>query len=685
MPKRLISKGSRLLWILLLISLVLANAGISLRMENEAKNQIVLTTVDYKEFAKTADTANMNMDSVLSRLKAAGVHTVALNEVTLRDLAYRGDLYIASFGELSAQTRAMQPEIWQAIQQAAGSNYIAPTNLAAVTTDPVVAKFLDERLGARFLPHELIRFSTEDQYFFIINAQLNPINVENYLASATKQVSKDLDARLGFDQTLITRLQAQGFDIILRPGSNTGSNTAYQAEIAKMVTQNRIKYLIFAGNDLPGHPDQLGWLEDMVRDNRLIMGIIEPSAQLGFVSQKGLEQVMAATSYPINRVYSTTNDEFVTSVDERYYRWVRGVIDRSIRIVYIVPFKDQKLSYAQNLNNTLEITTRFQATMLDKGYVMDKPLNDLSGAIPGATHRFLVALSLFLAGTIYLLYLFRPRLQPAWLSAWLVLGLAAAVIGNLVLSIDLTKMYALGAAILYPVLSSLVLLMYLKANRHRTWLEQCLVSLAIILGINALGMYTVVTSMADLRYNMNVFYFSGVKLSFLAPLALFPVNYVSVMVGWADFKAKATRFLLAHPNYLVLVLLLVGGAGGYYYLGRTGNAVVAVSGLELRLREILESIFLARPRFKEFIIGYPALMVMVYWYRRFRLDLILLVLGFGVMMGSISMVNSFCHDFTAVMVSVNRTLAGLLCGVLVGLGAMVAIKLGEWLFAKLTA
>ncbi|NMC27655.1 MAG: hypothetical protein GYA42_05855, partial [Syntrophomonadaceae bacterium] len=287
MPKRLISKGSRLLWILLIITLILADTGISLRMDNEAKNRTVLTTVDYKEFAKTADTANMNMDSVLARLKAAGVHTVALNEVTLRDLAYRGDLYIASFGEISAQTRAMQPEIWQAIQQAVGSNYIAPSNLAAVTTDPAVAKFLDERLGARFLPHELFRFSAEDRYFFIINAQLNPINVENYLASATKQVSKDLDARLGFDQALITRLQSQGFDIVLRPGSNTGSNHAYQAEIARMVSQNRIKYLIFAGNDLPGHPDQLGWLEDMIRDNRLIVGIIEPSAQLGFVSQKG--------------------------------------------------------------------------------------------------------------------------------------------------------------------------------------------------------------------------------------------------------------------------------------------------------------------------------------------------------------------------------------------------------------
>ncbi|NLN88394.1 MAG: hypothetical protein GX133_12525, partial [Syntrophomonadaceae bacterium] len=239
-----------------------------------------------------------------------------------------------------------------------------------------------------------------------------------------------------------------------------------------------------------------------------------------------------------------------------------------------------------------------------------------------------------------------------------------------------------AGAILYPSLSSLILLIYLKGNRDKPYWQQLLVSLAIILGINGLGMYTAVTSLADIRYIMNVLIFSGVKLSFLTPLLLFLVNYVGVMVGFGNFKDKAVRFLLAKPNYLVLVLLVVGGAAGYYYIGRSGNAMVSVSGLELRLREVLESIFLARPRFKELLIGYPALMVMIYWYKKYRQDLILLVLGLGVMMGSISMINSFCHVFTAVMVSANRTLAGMLTGLLVGAGVLLAIKICELIFAN---
>jgi len=62
-------------------------------------------------------------------------------------------------------------------------------------------------------------------------------------------------------------------------------------------------------------------------------------------------------------------------------------------------------------------------------------------------------------------------------------------------------------------------------------------------------------------------------------------------------------FLNAQPSYLVLLLFFLAAGAGYYYIGRSGNNLVSVSGLELKLREILEGNLLARPRFKEIIIG----------------------------------------------------------------------------------
>jgi ABC-type nitrate/sulfonate/bicarbonate transport system permease component len=52
------------------------------------------------------------------------------------------------------------------------------------------------------------------------------------------------------------------------------------------------------------------------------------------------------------------------------------------------------------------------------------------------------------------------------------------------------------------------------------------------------------------------------------------------------------------------------------------------------------------------------------------------------MMGSISMVNSFSHVFTTVLVSANRTLAGLITGTVVGLIGLLIIWTGEWMVGK---
>jgi hypothetical protein len=228
------------------------------------------------------------------------------------------------------------------------------------------------------------------------------------------------------------------------------------------------------------------------------------------------------------------------------------------------------------------------------------------------------------------------------------------------------------------------LLLYLQKNREKPFLRQLFAALVIILGINALGMYTIVTSLSDIRYIMNVYIFSGVKLAFILPLLLFFLNYVSCMIGFDDFKDKALKLLLDKPSYLVLCIGMVGILVLYYYLGRSGNAIVSVSTFEIKVREILEGIFLARPRFKELLIGYPSLFALVYLYRKYQHQVIVLILGLGVMMGSISMVNSFSHVFTAVTVSVNRTLAGLLTGTVIGILGLLVIRVGELILNRAT-
>lgn len=266
------------------------------------------------------------------------------------------------------------------------------------------------------------------------------------------------------------------------------------------------------------------------------------------------------------------------------------------------------------------------------------------------------------------------------------IGVVLSLAANLGLNTEWSKLYALTAAILYPSLSSMILLIYLRDHRTAPFVKKLLTSLAIILGVNGLGMYTVVSSLADIRYIMNLKTFSGVKLSFLIPLMLFMLNYLICFKEEENLLITIYNKLQKQPTYLVLLTMGIGVVALYIYLGRSGNTSgIQVSSLEIRMREILENIFVARPRFKEMIIGYPCLFMMVYLYHRYKANFILLILGLGVVMGSISMVNSFCHVFTAISISFNRTLAGLLIGIPLGLGAILMLYILERLYYRYVA
>ncbi|HZK43934.1 MAG TPA: DUF5693 family protein [Syntrophomonadaceae bacterium] len=665
-------KNNKVLWILLIITLIFSASGISMRMANEAQNKSVVTTIDYREFKKSAAKSNYDLDEVLQELKQNGVTSVALKETSLEDLEFDGKIQLKSFAEVQAEITAEDIKDWKVIQEQLGQKKISPVNLTAITSDLEVANFLKDNLSRRYQDDEVVHFELDNNQYFVINTQI-PAAVE------TKEEHFPAEVPIGFDTELMDKLTMDGFEIFLSPGNSTGTNLQYIDDYEDLIKAYDIKHMLING-EVSGYPDNLDRIEGLITRNNLIVGLIEMPVQLGFLQQKGLETIIENTDYPVNRLYSTRNDEYLKQIDERYYRWVRGVVDRGIRIVYVVPFQNDKQTYSQNLENTIEIVGNFHETMQAKGYPIDQPLNKLSTEKPGTVHHLMVALSLLLITLLYLTYLFKMNRKT--ILALLGLGIVGVLGINLVLGADFSKLYALGAAILYPSLSSLLLLIYLKEKGEHSFLRQIITSLAIILGINALGMYTIVTSLADIRYIMNIEYFRGVKLAFILPLLLFILNYLSVFSGEEGIIKYLAKNLRLKPNYFILIFLGIGLLAFYYYIGRSGHtAGVSVSSLELRLREILEGVFLARPRFKEILIGYPALFVMVYLYRKYKHELITLIFGLGVMMGSISMVNSFSHVFTAVTVSFNRTIAGLITGIIIAVAVLIGVIILDKIFS----
>jgi hypothetical protein len=186
------------------------------------------------------------------------------------------------------------------------------------------------------------------------------------------------------------------------------------------------------------------------------------------------------------------------------------------------------------------------------------------------------------------------------------------------------------------------------------------------------GGLLVAASLGNIQHMLELEFFRGVKLVFIAPILLVLLSYL-LLGGSGDLK-RTTNFLitkveelLARPiRYRDIVIGSVLGLAVVYYITRSGNfPILPVSGLELKMRTALEQLLFARPRNKEFLIAYPALILAatLLWSGWRRWVWLLVV---GATTGAVSVVNSFEHLRTPWLMSFLRGVNGLWVGLLVG-------------------
>ena len=655
----MIGKIRNIASICLALCLLFMSSGAVLRITNEARNKSVIPVAEYNEFLKASYRANTGFDGVLPELKKNGVSVLAVKETTLADLLYSGNISAAPLGEFLALSQRNSPGLAQRIRDRLGEKNINPSAWLAVTGDEGTAVFVRERLERRFGYDQLAVFKMDGQTYFCIKAEID----------------EKLVVGLGFEEEMLRSIRERGFEILLRPRNSPGSNYEYLKEYEKLVKDFNVKYLIFDGSAVPGAPERLDVMKDIINNNGVILGLIESATQIGYIDQKGIDMVMKDTRYAVSRAYIPP-DAYLERLDgnELFYQWIRGVIDRNIRMVYITPLKNKKATNLENINAAIGASGSFTSFIAGKGYMVGKPLQKLSSRVPSALHYILVALSLVLAGILYLLYLLDFKIKPAYVLALAGLGILAGIAAGAALGERSAKLLALSAAVLYPAFSSLMVMRYLRDNTLKPLVSRILMSLALLAGINALGMYTIITSLSDVRYTMMVEMFRGVVVSFIVPIMLFGVNFIFCFVGYGRIKDYLIRLAGTKVTYFAAAICLVGALAFFIYVARSGNGMgVSASSLELKIREIFERTLAARPRFKEFFIGYPALFAMVYLYGRYKKDIIPFLLGIGVVVGGVSMVNSFCHVFTPVNISVLRTIYGLVLGTIAGAALVAAL------------
>jgi len=224
---------------------------------------------------------------------------------------------------------------------------------------------------------------------------------------------------------------------------------------------------------------------------------------------------------------------------------------------------------------------------------------------------------------------------------------------------------AILAAITFP---SLALISQFPSERTLTNAPNrpliATIFLSKVMGICLVGSLFIIGFLSDIKWVLGIDRFIGVKISYLIPLLL-----IGIFFYLRPHRISSTFFVFKRMIYapirtiglaalvlcLSVIVILILRSGNYFTLPNLFY--------EENLRSMLESVLLVRPRTKEFLIGYPFLILSILlidnkltrsWLWFFN------VLG---AIALISVINSFCHTHTPLEISIYRTTLGLLLGI----------------------
>jgi len=347
------------LWVLIAFFLGLSTVSFRTRWNNERGNQYIINAAFYPNFEAVAMYARRDMTEVLREMQEAGINAIALREINVGDLVGQGHVLARPLAVFLPETRAFNRPLYDIIAPVLNQvPDISNANIVMVVPEDEVADFINERLSKRYLNQERAALLNEAPEFFRF-----AFEGLHYFIMHIAQINQDIPVCLGFDEDLMEKLYVMGFSFVLLPsGSHGFCDALYWENFVRIVERFDVRTIMFGTQVFGNNEAHTRRLAALMQERDMMLGVIEAGTQIGNVNQPGLGSLMESLDFQVNRAHSTINDDFVATARLRYYRWVRSVIDRNIRIMFYRPFGGvhmRNVSAADVLDSTL--STRWGA------------------------------------------------------------------------------------------------------------------------------------------------------------------------------------------------------------------------------------------------------------------------------------------------------------------------------------
>jgi uncharacterized protein DUF5693 len=650
----------------------LASLAVALdRWRYEAQNRSVEVTMDQQDLVQFAQAYGYDLDELLREMRRAGLTSVAVYEELGQRVNDGSSAYVQS---------------GQQIINAARTSPLGDPLLAAMVRNKSI-----DPLSVYILVYDR---PTLDRYRTVLRTQFEPKTVRVLRARlpALIAVKTQLDffnsIGLGIPQDFAERVRRLGLLVDPRVQNNERLDPGgISAVFDQMLHGGEIGTIIFFGqrNEVLGFPFQLDATASEFKSSHVNFGDVE--AYSDDQVQKGTQSLGLAIPGQTVRVQAIAQPLLEKmQLDDVVGTYVLGVRERNIRVIYLRTFPHviqapaadgtvQTLSAEQtNLTMLSELRDRLAANGFREGRA--GAFVDFKGG-PLPVLWFLAVLG---AAAAFILLLDAYGAARPWMAWTLYAASIVAYWGAFAIHHDefVRKAAALGAALTFAVLAGTSLARWFlrdpdpRAPLVRTIADGGL-ALVTCVAIAGMGAAYVTALLAQAAFMLEIEMFAGVKaLLVVPPLALLLLYAFTPKFGAAAKPGDAATATVKAWHLAALVLL--AGAAILLVL-RSGNQPdIGVSGIETQLRGWLAQVTGARPRFKEFAIGYPLIVLLPALLARHRaLVGWLVILAGGV--GLADVLDTFSHIHTPLYVGILRTINGVVLGFAVGVVLQIVYRL----------
>jgi len=717
----------KIVLIMMALSLIATGLLDVSRAKAERQAKTVDIVLDYDEFNEMARQSGRSFENWMAFFADQGVRHVALNEETLKSLKDQGRAV-----SYATQLEFVSESHWDlglpaSLVSDLNSSQADRYDLVVETSDPETAKFIETGLSSRLGSDHYKSYSSPETAWFVIDGTIEQALFETgrILTGADGKVVERPDVYtsslldrigIGFDPVKIEAVRAGGLEVLPRPINNPlNPDLALEAFEEDFLSYGfETTYIIYSGQEVIGYNG-----EEVMSLDRLIQALdrlglstslIEAGNQLGHVETRGGEYVAENSQYKAVRVFPVVryiqkrvgiyNYEGSEEIENTLYR---AITERNIRSIYMRPFLENDRVYLTDRSEYERMFASLEARIAAHGLSYgDAGVMGLN--VPPLSLKLISGMGLVAAAVWLLSQLVRLSLPVGAALAGLgTLGVAGAlfVAPNLA-----TTLLGLTSSLIFPALSVYVLLNQLKKitdNKTDYSLSEILKTAVVLLSVTFIislaGGYYIGGFLSSSAYLLEMEYFRGVKLSLAAPVAAAAIFYIlkfgygrksedevavekSGTVYWKDLL----RLLDAGIKMKHVAVLGAAAVVAYVYIARSGHETdLQPSTLEMIFRNTLEQMLLARPRTKEFLMAFPAVMMVTAMAANKRKALILpLVLIAS--LGYSSIVNTFSHLRSPLYLSTVRELYALGFGIVIGAAALIVLLiLDKWLVEGLYA